>query len=80
MQFKVEVFLKDVVLDPQGKTIEKAVQSLGYSRVTSVRAGKVFMLEIDTESEKEGWKIASELADKLLANTVIETARIVPVP
>ncbi|HPR62803.1 MAG TPA: phosphoribosylformylglycinamidine synthase subunit PurS [Thermoanaerobaculia bacterium] len=80
MKFKVEVFLKDVVLDPQGKTIQKAIQSLGYDRVHGVRAGKVFMMEIDTANETEGLAIAEDLAQKLLANTVIETARVTPVP
>ena len=80
MKFKVEVFLKDVVLDPQGETVKKAVHSLGYSRVGSVRTGKIFLLDIEADSEAEGRKIAAELADRLLANTVIETARVVSVP
>lgn len=76
MKVKVEVFLKDVVLDPQGKTIHRAVQSLGYGSVSSVRAGKVFLMEIQSDSPEEAGAIAEDLSRKLLANTVIEDARV----
>ena len=80
MKFKVEVFLKSVVLDPQGQTVQKATHSLGYRDVRSVRVGKVFLMDIETASEEEGRVIASELADKLLSNTVIETFEVKAVP
>ena len=80
MKVLVEVFLKEVVLDPQGKTIQKAVQSLGYETVSSVRAGKIFALNIDSDDPAEAERIAEELARKLLANTVIEDYKIVPAP
>jgi len=71
MKVKVEVFLRGDVFDPQGKAILNAVHHLGYENTVSVQAGKVFLLEIegDLSSVK---REAKEIADKLLANPVIE--------
>ena len=80
MKVKVEVFLKEVVLDPQGKTIHKAIQSLGYDSIRSVRAGKIFFLDVDAESSEEAERLGAELAQKLLANTVIENSRVIVEP
>jgi phosphoribosylformylglycinamidine synthase len=76
MRARVFVTLKPSVFDPQGTTVAGALHSLGYAAVTSVRQGKYFELDIDASSAEEARRIASEAADKLLANPVIESYRI----
>ena len=76
MRARVFVTLKPSVFDPQGKTIVDALHSLGYSGVQDVRQGKYFELEVAAESSEKARAIASEVADKLLANPVIEAYRI----
>jgi phosphoribosylformylglycinamidine synthase len=72
----VFVTLKPSVFDPQGTTVGEALHTLGYTKVTDVRQGKYFELEIDAASQDEARRIAADAADKLLANPVIESYRI----
>lgn len=68
----VRVFLKEGVLDPQGKAINGALHRLGYGQVTEVRAGKIFRLEMEGSDPAAALGAARKLADQLLANPVIE--------
>jgi phosphoribosylformylglycinamidine synthase subunit PurS len=76
MQARVFVTLKPSVFDPQGTTVAEALHTLGYATVRDVRQGKYFELEIDAASADEARRLASEAADKLLSNPVIESYRI----
>jgi phosphoribosylformylglycinamidine synthase PurS subunit len=76
MQARVFVTLKPSVFDPQGTTVAEALHTLGYATVRDVRQGKYFELEIDAPSAEEARRLASEAADKLLSNPVIESYRI----
>ena len=76
MKARVYVTLKPSVFDPQGKTIADALHSLGYAGIEDVRQGKYFELELSAESSEKARSMASEVADKLLANPVIEAYRI----
>ena len=76
MQARVFVTLKPSVFDPQGTTVAEALHTLGYASVRDVRQGKYFELEIDAPSPEEAVRLASEAADKLLSNPVIESYRI----
>jgi phosphoribosylformylglycinamidine synthase PurS subunit len=76
MLARVFVTLKPSVFDPQGQTIADALHTLGYAGVGEVRQGKYFELELDTAEAAQAKVLASEVADKLLANPVIETYRI----
>jgi phosphoribosylformylglycinamidine synthase len=76
MRARVFVTLKPSVFDPQGRTIVEALHSLGYSRVTDVRQGKYFELELATTDAATAKALASDVADKVLANPVIESYRI----
>ncbi len=72
MKAIVKIMLKPGVLDPQGKAIEHALASLGFSGVGEVRQGKLITLELEeTDAEKARAQVA-EMCEKLLANTVIE--------
>jgi phosphoribosylformylglycinamidine synthase subunit PurS len=76
MRARVFVTLKPSVFDPQGTTVTEALHSLGYDSVKDVRQGKYFELDIDASTADEARQLASEAADKLLANPVIESYRI----
>ena len=76
MRARVFVTLKPSVFDPQGRTIADALHSLGYGDVNDVRQGKYFELDLATQDEGHARTLAAEVADKLLANPVIESYRI----
>ena len=76
MLARVFVTLKPSVFDPQGRTIADALQSLGYQSVQDVRQGKYFELDRGAATGDEARRLASEVADKLLANPVIESYRV----
>jgi phosphoribosylformylglycinamidine synthase PurS subunit len=76
MRARVFVTLKPSVFDPQGRTIAEALHSLGYGGVNDVRQGKYFELDLQARSTEEAKSLAAEVADKLLANPVIESYRV----
>ena len=76
MKARVFVTLKPSAFDPQGQTIVEALHSMGYAGVGDVRQGKYFELEVSSTSAEQARALASEVADKLLANPVIESYRI----
>ena len=76
MKARVFVTLKPSVFDPQGQTIADALHSMGYSGIGDVRQGKYFELELQSENAEKARALAAEVADKLLANPVIESYRI----
>ncbi|MBI1273205.1 MAG: phosphoribosylformylglycinamidine synthase subunit PurS [Alphaproteobacteria bacterium] len=76
MKVRVDVMLKDGVLDPQGKAIGHALQGLGFKGLGDVRAGKVIELEMDEKDPAKAEAAAKSMAEKLLANMVIEDYRV----
>lgn len=60
---------KAEILDPQGQAIVGALGRLGFDRVSDVRQGKRFELEVDDSIDDD---TLAEIAESLLANTVIE--------
>jgi len=76
MRARVFVTLKPSVFDPQGRTIADALHSLGYGGVENVRQGKYFELDLATSEAAEAQALASEVANRVLANPVIESFRI----
>jgi phosphoribosylformylglycinamidine synthase PurS subunit len=71
----VFIKLKEGVLDPQGVTIQRAIQNMGYDMISSVRSGKYFELEMTGDNEDAKIKV-DEICRKLLANPVVETFRV----
>ena len=72
----VDVMPKPEILDPQGKAVTGALQRLGFQGL-SVRQGKRFEIEVDGEVTEEVLAQIERAADKLLANTVIESFDVV---
>ena len=65
----VYVMPKAEILDPQGQAIVGALSRLGHAGVSNVRQGKRFELEVDDTIDDS---VLAEIAESLLANTVIE--------
>jgi phosphoribosylformylglycinamidine synthase subunit PurS len=72
MRVKIFVSLKNGVLDPQGKAVERSLHSLGYEEVQDVRVGKFIELNLQAGSREAAEGRIREMCDRLLANPVIE--------
>lgn len=68
----VDVMPKPEILDPQGQAIQKALGRMGFEAVSGVRQGKRFEVEIDGEVDAAALAKVEQMAETLLANTVIE--------
>ncbi|HZS95758.1 MAG TPA: phosphoribosylformylglycinamidine synthase subunit PurS [Terriglobales bacterium] len=76
MKAYVYVSLKKSVLDPQGKTIQGALNKMGYKGLGDVRQGKYFELSLDGALTREEVKSEVErIARDVLTNPVIEEYR-----
>ena len=69
---KVYISLKPTVNDPQGLTIKGALHNLGFTEVTSVRAGKYIEIKVNQDDEDIAREQTDQMCRKLLANPVIE--------
>jgi phosphoribosylformylglycinamidine synthase len=76
MRARVYVTLKPSVFDPQGRVVADALLSLGYQDVKDVRQGKFFEVELESTDPVAAKARVMEMADKLLANPVIESYRV----
>jgi phosphoribosylformylglycinamidine synthase PurS subunit len=76
MKAKVHVYLKPGVLDVQGKAIEGALHDLGWGDVSNVRVGKTIEFEVSGSDKAKAEAEAKVMAEKLLANTVIESFKV----
>ncbi len=65
--------LKPSVNDPQGLSIRNALRTLGFDGVGDVRAGKLIAVTVDAADADTAKQAAEAMADRLLANPVIET-------
>ena len=74
--FEVLVSLKPGLADPQGKAVESALPSLGWTNVSHVRVGKHITLDVDAADEREALAQVHEMAARLLSNPVIEDVRV----
>ena len=77
MKISIIVTLKKDVLDPQGKTIKKALEGMNFKNINDVRQGKYFELDIDEKNPKNVEEKAEEIFKKLLTNLVIEDYKII---
>ena len=73
---RVYVGLKPGVLDPQGRTIASSLNDLGFDEVTDAKQGKVIELKLKDGDIEAAEARVTEMCEKLLANTVIESYRI----
>ena len=76
MKARVDVVLKNGVLDPQGKAINQALHHLGFNQVQDVRQGKLIEIELNETNKDTALASLKQMAEKLLTNQVIENYRI----
>jgi phosphoribosylformylglycinamidine synthase PurS subunit len=72
MRARVEVMLKQGVLDPQGEAVRAALGALGFAGVEAVRQGKLIEIDLASTDRAAAEAEVRAMCDKLLANTVIE--------
>ena len=78
MKFKINIFLKKGVLDPEGKAIENALLNNGYNKVNNVRVGKTISLNIKSDIKSDALEQLTLMCKEMLVNNVIEDFEIVP--
>jgi len=72
MRATVNIFLKEGVLDPQGKAVHHALHTLHFDGVKEVRIGKQIILEIDEKDNEKAMEKVTKMCETVLANTVVE--------
>ena len=72
---RVFITLKEGILDPQGKTVLRALKSLGYDEVEDLRVGKYMELELTGDDQGMLESRLGEMSEKLLTNPIIEDYR-----
>ena len=73
MKAKIIITPKKAVLDPQGKTVQNALEHMGYSGVTGVHIGKYIEIDLAPGTDpKAAHQAINDAAHKLLSNPVIE--------
>ena len=75
MKAKIHVTLKSGILDPQGKAIEHALETLGFKNASNVRMGKYVELDLKETTQDRAEAEVKAMCEKLLANTIIEEYR-----
>ena len=76
MKVKIEVLLRDAILDPQGNTIKKSLNSLGFKSVKSVRQGKLIEIDLNTSSSNKEKKNIEKICEDVLTNSLTEKYKI----
>ena len=76
MKAIVHIGLKSGVLDPQGRAIARSLTDLGFDEVAAARQGKVIELDLSGDDAAAAEARVTEMCEKLLANTVIESYRV----
>ena len=79
MKAKIHVTLKQGILDPQGKAIEQALATLGYTSARNVRVGKYLELDLNEKDKAKAEVEVKSMCEKLLANPLIEDYEVVAV-
>ncbi|ABS44821.1 phosphoribosylformylglycinamidine synthase subunit PurS [Campylobacter jejuni] len=77
MEVIVNISLKNGVLDPQGKAVEKALHSLNFNSVKEVKIAKQIKISLDEKDEKLAKEQVKKMCEELLVNGVIEDYELV---
>ncbi len=76
MKARIQIMLKNGVLDPQGEAIKHALNNIGFESVTGVRQGKVIELDLEGSDKSQVRSQIENMCNKMLANAVIENFEI----
>lgn len=77
MEVIVNISLKNGVLDPQGKAVEKALHSLNFNSVKEVKIAKQIKISLDEKDEKLAKEQVKKMCEESLVNSVIEDYELV---
>ena len=77
MKAKIIITPKKAVLDPQGKTVQNALEHLGYRGIKAVHVGKYLEIELADDNQEAARKALEEASRKFLSNPVIEDYHLV---
>ena len=69
---EIDVMPLPNLLDPQGKTVQNTLESLGFSQVDKVRIGKHITLSLEAESQEKAEQIVKKIAEKVLINPIVQ--------
>ena len=75
MKAKITIMPKKAVLDPQGKTVQNALQHMGYEGIGAVHVGKYLEIELSGSDKETARKQIDDACHKILSNPVIEDYR-----
>lgn len=76
MKLRILIGLKKKILDPQGRAVLHALETMGYKNVADVRIGKVVEMDVSADRKTVLEAQAKEMCEKLLTNPVIEQYRV----
>jgi phosphoribosylformylglycinamidine synthase PurS subunit len=76
MKAKIIITPKKAVLDPQGKTVQNALEHMGYQGVQAVHVGKYLEIELSGSDREAARKSLDQACHKFLSNPVIEDYRL----
>jgi phosphoribosylformylglycinamidine synthase len=76
MKAKIIITPKKAVLDPQGKTVQNALEHMGYQGIGAVHVGKYLEVELSGNDKESARKQLDEACHKFLSNPVIEDYRL----
>ena len=76
MKAKIIITPKKAVLDPQGKTVQKALEHMGYNGIGAVHVGKYLEIELNGNDKETAREQLDEACHKFLSNPVIEDYRL----
>ena len=76
MKAKIYISYKEGILDPQGNTIKKSLNSLGFKNVKSVRQGKLIEIDLNTSSSNKEKKNIEKMCEDVLTNSLTEKYKI----
>ena len=75
MRVRVFVTPRQEILDPQGRAVEGALKSLGFTNISNVRIGRYIVMDIEATSAAAAQQAAKKMCEQLLANPIIEDYR-----
>ena len=77
MKAKIVITPKKAVLDPQGKTVQNALEHMGYSGIQAVHVGKYIEIDLAPGADREAARKAlDEASHRFLSNPIIEDYRL----
>lgn len=76
MKAKIIITPKKAVLDPQGKTVQSALEHMGYAGIQAVHVGKYLEVELNSADRESARRQMDEACHKFLSNPVIEDYRL----